>query len=186
MGTCFVRTLEFSHDSHAAHNTNNALFKTSVGRVFDFIDNRLFQLFEQFGFRNRWVQVFFFLGGKPTHIQKSKQLPVLVISNPPGCRKEPEKDGQFFSGQLLELFENHDYKLHMCSRVFDSLRMAGTNFRTALIPGGGSVQLLIPARQCNCPLPVGITISESLFVDSFPMIPRRYIMDTHWVSWVFF
>jgi len=95
MGTCFVRTLEFSHDSHAAHNTNNALFKTSVGRVFDFIDNRLFQLFKQFGFRNRWVQVFFFLGGKPTHIQKSKQLPVLVISNPPGCRKEPEKNGQF-------------------------------------------------------------------------------------------
>jgi hypothetical protein len=38
----------------------------------------------------------FFFGGKPTHIQKSKQLPVLVISNPPGCRKEPEKDGQFF------------------------------------------------------------------------------------------
>ncbi len=60
MGTCFIRTLEFSHDLHAAHDTN-APFFTSVGRVIYFIDNRLFQLFKQFGFRNCcWVRV---LGG---------------------------------------------------------------------------------------------------------------------------
>jgi len=92
-GTCFLRTLEFLHDLHAAHDTN-APFFTSVGRVFDFIDNRLFQLFKQFGFRNRWVRVFF--GGETRTHSEIKATAVLVISNPPpGCRKEPEKDGQF-------------------------------------------------------------------------------------------
>ncbi len=59
-----------------------------------------------------------------------------------------------------KLFENHDYELHICSRVFDLLGTAVTNFRTARVPGGGLVQLLIPARQRNCPLPAGITTSK--------------------------
>jgi hypothetical protein len=89
--------LVFSHDLHAAHDTN-ALFKTSVGRVFDLLDNRLFRLFKTI-----WIHEplgpggFFFWGGKPAHIQKSKQLPVLLISKPHQVAgKNQRRTGSFF------------------------------------------------------------------------------------------
>ncbi len=185
MGTCFVRTLDFSHDLHAAHDTNNALFKTSVWRVFDFLDNRLSQLFKQFGFRNHRVQGFFFW--RKTHTHSEIKATARSGYFKPTRLQERTREGRAVflvssSNCLRTMMINYIY----VTGYLIFLRMAVTNFRTALIPGGGLVQLLIPARQCNCPHPAGIPISKSLFVDSFPMIPRGYIMDTLWVSWVVF
>jgi len=55
--------------------------------------------------------------------------------------------------------------------------MAVTNLRTALITGGGLVQLLIPARQRNCPLHMrALQFQKSLWLSVFPPDTRRGIL----------
>jgi hypothetical protein len=72
------------------------LSKTRVGRVFDLLDNRMFRLFKQFEFRNRWVRGFF-LGRKTrTHSEIKATARSGYFKTHQVAGKNQRRTGSFF------------------------------------------------------------------------------------------
>ncbi len=94
---------------------------------------------------------FFFWEEDPHTFRNQRNCPFGLFETHQVGGKNQRRTGSY-SGQIQKKLRTMTINyIYICNRVFDFFwRMVVTSFRTALIPGGGLVQLLIPARQCNC------------------------------------